>query len=162
MTRIIDGTKMVAFSPLPPQSGSDLFVCAADGRLPQPSPTAATVARAARNSKPTSAPRPTSGPMSAPSAGSPSRPANDTTARATVAHAANEPQPSDGGAPGSPRNGSVVPLNDRGYVVPPTVGHCRQCGAELTRKSRNGRSPEFCSPRCRVQAWRARQRAGGE
>lgn len=38
------------------------------------------------------------------------------------------------------------------------VGHCRECGQALQRKSKNGRIPEFCSVNCRVANWRAKQR----
>ena len=81
------------------------------------------------------------------------------TRRDTVASDAKRQQPSDGDGQGKarPRNDSVVPLNSRGYVVPPTIGNCRHCGEPLTRKSRNGRLPVYCSARCRVAAYRARQ-----
>lgn len=38
------------------------------------------------------------------------------------------------------------------------LGQCGQCGEPLRRKSRNGRFPTFCSSKCRVANWRAKQR----
>jgi hypothetical protein len=131
--------------------------CAAAPPSQPANQTAVTAAPAAKKSRQTNGQPATTGRASAPSAEPASRPANKNTPPATAAGAASARPPSgDGGLDSS--NDTVVPLNSRGYVVPPVVGLCRHCGTELMRKNRNGRLPKYCGGRCRVAAWRGRQK----
>lgn len=139
-----------------------LPVYAAAVTLQPASQTAVTVAPSVSSSRPTNEPPVMTGPAFAPSAANRSQPASSATQPATAASAASAQRPNGDDAPDSGQsksNDTVVPLNSRGYVVPPVIGHCAHCGTELTRKSRNGRLPQYCHTRCRVAAWRKRQQA---
>lgn len=157
----IDGTRMIPFSPITRPAGSGSSSAHAAGSPSRPaSPTAATVASAASGQPKMSGQPATSGPTCAQSVASRSQNHRSATAPATAESDARSGQPSGdtGSDKSSPGNGSVVPPNSRSFVVPPTVGTCGHCGAELKRKTRGGRVPTYCSSRCRVAAWRARRK----
>ena len=134
----IDGTKMIAFSPLP-QSVSHGDQQSAYTAAVSPHPA-------------------------------------DTSAGATAANptasssGANSPTLSNGRRPGRKPNSAGASfrfLNEKTKQEPETefdraaVQVCPHCKRPFTPRA-TGRPPTFCSPGCRMGAWRARQRGGGE
>lgn len=118
--------------------------------------TAVTAQSDVRTQPLTNAPRPTTPPQSVPNAEPSLTILKNDMQQGTVQSGANDAPPNDATGNGNRKssNDSVVPLNSRGFVVPPVIGECEQCGGKVVRKSRNGRLPKFCSSNCRVKQWR--------
>ncbi|MCA9923070.1 MAG: hypothetical protein KC421_11895 [Anaerolineales bacterium] len=152
---------LIPFSPLPQSNGRSCAFDAA-GRS-QRQNRRGIVRNDANGSNKTNGQPTTRGRMYAPFVAMSLQNPNENTRHGIVAGDAKRQQPNGGGGQNNtqPCNDTVVPLNSRSYVVPPTVGNCRHCAEPLTRKSRNGRLPIYCSARCRVAAYRARQKNGG-
>lgn len=159
----INGNQMSPFCPIAKPSGAgSSFAPDAANPSRQADQTPGTAASSANGQPKTNGQPATSGRTCAQNAANPSPNHRSGTGRDIAVSDAKHEQ--SNGATGSdekqPRNGSVTPLNSRSFVDPPTVGNCAHCGADLKRKTRGGRVPIYCSSRCRVAAWRERQKAG--
>ncbi len=149
---IIDGTKMIVFSPL--RLPLSVFDVEAGSHLPDPP---GTVLPNARMNRPGCAEPVITRRMCAPSAVSRLQPHRNNMPLVTVQNLASARPHSEGTGNGDKQR--VVPLNRGSDVVP--VGECRECDEPLYRKSRNGRIPTFCASLCRVRYWRRKQKVGG-
>ncbi len=144
-------------------------VPAAEADSQPQSQTAVTAPPAAKTKQPTNEPRPTTPPLSVPSVAQDSLSHGSDMRQGIVRDGVKTQPRSDGNESDKEQacNDSVPPLNSRGgyknyrgYISPPIVGECKQCGGEVMRKSRNGRVPKFCSSNCRVNHWRERKKMG--